>query len=104
MIFGGIGVGIVFLLKSVLNLTIIQVIIGIVPFAAIGYGIGSLKIPDVPIMGPLQKAGGEEVLDIIFRLINFPKKKRIYVYGKDRKIETKSAKTSTTIINKKGGK
>ena len=60
LIFGGIGALIVFMLKSVLNLTIIQIIIGIVPFAAVGYGIGALKIPDAPIMGPLRKAGGED--------------------------------------------
>ena len=106
LIFGGIGALIVFMLKSVLNLTIIQIIIGIVPFAAVGYGIGALKIPDAPIMGPLRKAGGEELLDILFRLIKLKKKKKIYVYGIDRKIErkSKSNKTSANITSNKGGK
>lgn len=98
LILGGLGAGIMFMFKGIFNLSIIQIIIGIIPFAAIGYGIGALKIPDVPIMGPLQKAGGEEVLDILFRLINFPSKKKIYIYGKDRKLEKeKSTKFSSSM-------
>ena len=54
-------------------------------------------------MGPLQKAGGEEVLDILFRLINFPNKKKIYIYGKDRKIggdKEKKSKSPFKVMNK----
>lgn len=101
---GAIGALLVLLVKDILNLTIIHVIIGIVPFAAIGYGLGALKIPDVPIMGPLQKAGGENVLDIIFRLISFKTKKKIYIYGLDRKIEKKENKILNNPIKNKGGK
>jgi hypothetical protein len=106
--FGGIGVAIAFLVKEILNLSIIPMIILIVPFAAIGYGIGSLKIPDLPIMGPLQKAGGEELLDILFRLVSFPSKKKIYIYGKDRIIEKKTTNKNINIpiksSNIRGGK
>lgn len=53
-------------------------IVGI--FAAIGFVIGSLKIPDSNVMGPLKKAGGEKIKDILFRSITFSKRKKIYIY------------------------
>lgn len=101
---GGIGLLIMLMIKDILNLSIIHIIIGVVPFAGIGFGLGALKIPDVPLMGPLQKAGGENVLDILFRLISFRGKKKIYVYGLDRKIEKKQAKILNNPIKSKGGK
>ncbi len=48
--------------------------------ALIGYGIGSLTIPDSPIVGNLRKAGGEKVSEILLRTISFRKRKKIYVY------------------------
>ena len=100
---GGIGALIVFLIKSVIPMSIFTIILLIVPFAVVGYVIGALKIPDIPMMGPLQKAGGEEVLDILFRLINFPSKKKIYIYGKDRKIggdKEKKSKSPFKVMKK----
>ncbi len=103
LICGGIGALIVFLIKSVIPMSIFTIILLIVPFAVVGYVIGALKIPDIPMMGPLQKAGGEEVLDILFRLINFPSKKKIYIYGKDRKIggdKEKKSKSPFKVMKK----
>ncbi len=104
LVCGGLGLVLMLILKGMLNLTIIHVIIGTLPFAGIGFGLGALKIPDVPIMGPLQKAGGENLLDIIMRLISFKGKKKIYIYGLDRKIEKKPAKIFNNPIKSKGGK
>lgn len=105
LICGGIGALIVFAIKSVVSLSIFTTILLIVPFAVIGYVIGALKIPDVPMMGPLQKAGGENVLDILLRLISFKGKKKIYVYGLDRKLDKKKAKIFNDPIKQaKGGK
>ncbi len=96
---GGIAAIVVFMINSVLNLSIFTIILSIVPFAAIGYGIGALKIPDVPIMGPLQKAGGENVMDILFRLATFGNKKRIYIYGMDRKLNDPKANAVKNPMN-----
>ena len=89
LIIGGIGAIIAFIINSIFELSIFAIIFIIIPFAGIGFVIGAFSIPDVPIMGPLQKAGGENILDIIMRLVSFRKKKKIYIYGIDRKIETK---------------
>ncbi|MNP70901.1 hypothetical protein D3C76_1672000 [compost metagenome] len=48
--------------------------------AAIGFGIGSLVIPDSPIVGNLRKAGGEKVGDILLRTATFGRRKKIYLY------------------------
>ena len=75
--------------------TLVTMLFCIVPFGAIGYVVGAAKIPDSPFMGPLQKAGGENVSDILLRLITFRSKKKIYMYNIDRKLDvTKSTKTS----------
>ena len=75
--------------------------IGLIPklivtaiFGGIGYVIGAAKIPDSPMMGPLQKAGGEEILSIIIRILTFGKKRKLYIYGLTRE------KTKATSENK----
>lgn len=60
-------------------------LVSIIIFAAIGYGIMTLKIPDSPVMGKLRKAGGEPLGDIIWRTITFSKRKRVYLYRKGGK-------------------
>ncbi len=87
--FAAIGVLIYFILKSFMEVSLITMILIIAPFAGIGYLIGAMKIPDVPLMGPLQKAGGENVSDILLRLITFRSKKKIYMYNINRKVEKK---------------
>ncbi|MBR1884011.1 MAG: hypothetical protein IJ809_03595 [Clostridia bacterium] len=54
------------------------IVVGV--FAAIGFVVGTLKIPDSNVVGPLKKAGGEKILDIVIRSITFMKRKKIYIY------------------------
>ena len=79
-----IGAGIWYLLDmiGIIGLVPGLVITGI--FAGIGFAIGSLKIPDIPAMGKLRKAGGENVLDILIRFAMFKRKKKIYLYNINR--------------------
>lgn len=85
--FAAIGVIIYFILKSFMDISIVAMILIIAPFAGLGFLIGATNIPDSPIMEPLRKAGGENVFDILIRLIMFRYKKKIYIYGINRKIE-----------------
>lgn len=81
--FGLVGILLYFLFAA-LKLNIVgYVVIGV--FAIIGFIIGSLKIPDTPIVGNLRKAGGEQISDIIFRALTFRKRKKIYLYREDDK-------------------
>lgn len=81
--FGLIGV-IFYFIFSFFQLNIIG-IISVVIFALIGFGVGSLVIPDSPLVGNLRKAGGEAVSDIFFRFITFKKRKKIYLYRGGKK-------------------
>jgi len=87
---GLVGIIIYALANMIIEISTIGMIITIVPFAVIGFGIGALKIPDIPAMGPLQKAGGENVMDILGRLITFRNRKKIYIYGLNRDISNKN--------------
>ena len=95
---GGVGAIITFSINAVYELSIFTKIFLIIPFALIGFGIGSLTIPDNPIMGPLQKAGGENVLDILLRLISFKNKKKVYLYGLNRKVDNKKTVNRDNIL------
>ena len=56
----------------------------IVLFAAIGYGITTLKVPENSTVPFLRKIGGERLDDVILRAIKFKAKgKRIYIYTKE---------------------
>ena len=82
--FGLIGVLIWFLLGTVMNVSLVVglVLVGIT--GGIGYVIGAVTIPDSPMMGPLRKAGGENISDILLRLIAFRGKRKIYLYDYKR--------------------
>lgn len=80
IVFGLIG-AIPYLILSAIGMQMAG-IVTIVIFAAIGYAMMTLKIPDAPIMGKLRKAGGEQLGDIVWRTITFTKRKKIYVYRK----------------------
>lgn len=54
------------------------IVIGV--FGAIGFAIGSLTIPDSPIVGSLRKAGGENLGNILIRTLTFSRRKKIYIY------------------------
>lgn len=98
--FAAIGVLIYFILKMFMTVSLVTMILIIAPFALVGFAIGAAKIPDSPIMGPLQKAGGENVFDILLRLITFKGKKKIYMYNVNRKANTENKKVSNN--NRKG--
>ena len=93
---GFIGVLIYFISKMFMEISTMTMIIMIVPFAVVGFGIGALKIPDIPAMGPLQKAGGENVMDILGRLITFKGRKKLYIYGINRKLNKRTYRTAAS--------
>lgn len=81
--FGLVGVIFYFIFK-IFQLNIVGIVF-VIAFALIGFGIGSLVIPDSPLVGNLRKAGGESVSDILFRMITFKKRKKIYLYRGGKK-------------------
>ena len=81
--FGLVGV-VFYFIFSLFQLNIVGIIFVII-FALIGFGIGSLVIPDSPLVGNLRKAGGEAVSDILFRMVTFKKRKKIYLYRGGKK-------------------
>lgn len=84
LVCGAIGAGIAFLIKTFVDMSIFGIIGFVIPFALVGFALGALTIPDIPLMGPLRKAGGENVLDILIRLVGFKNKKKLYIYGINR--------------------
>ena len=76
--FGLVGVLFFFLFKMI-NLTFVGIGF-VIFFAVIGFIVGTLKIPDSPIVGKLRKAVRESISDILFRWLTFKKRKRIYIY------------------------
>ncbi len=77
----GAGIGLIFyLIFKILGLTIIGILITVI-FAAIGFAIGTLKVPETNSLEITKKTGGERIDDVILRWIKFKKKSnRIYVY------------------------
>ena len=65
---------------SAIGLTMVGIII-VAVFALIGFGIGTLKMPELGKFEFSKKTGGENIDDIIKRAILFKTKgKKIYVY------------------------
>ena len=57
-----------------------------VGFAAIGFAIGTFKVPDTTAFEVTRKAAGADIDEVILRYIKFKqKKKRIYLYTKEGK-------------------
>ena len=81
---GGIGV-LFYFLFSALKLNMVG--IGITIFLAlIGFGIGTLKVPNLAKFEFTKATGGENIDDIIKRAIRFRQKgKKIYVYKEETK-------------------
>jgi len=71
------------LLKSLIPSTWFK--IGIVlAFAAIGYGIATLRVPDSNNFNITRKTGGEKLDEVLLRALKFKMKgKRIYLYTKE---------------------
>ena len=81
---GGIGL-IFYLIFAALQMKMVGIIITII-FAAIGYAIGMLQVPNAEGMDITRKTGGENIDDIIMRYIKFKSnKKKYYVYTKEEK-------------------
>lgn len=75
----GIGLLFYFILKM-FNLTMVGIII-VALFSLIGFGVGTLKVPEIAKFEFSKKTGGEAVDDVIKRAILFKTKgKKIYVY------------------------
>lgn len=84
--FGLIGVLVYWLLSKIITMSIFTAIVIIAIFAGIGYALSAITIPDVPAMGPLRKAGGENIGEILVRALFFKRKKKIYLYNYKREI------------------
>lgn len=84
----GAGIGLIFFfLFKMLGLTIVGLIITLI-FGAIGFGIGTFKVPDSKAFELTRKTGGEAIDDIIIRWFRFKQKNnKIYVYEEEE--ETK---------------
>lgn len=76
------GLILYFILNS-LGIGIVGIIITII-CGAIGFAIGTFKVPDTRKFKFTEKTGGENIDDVIKRAIKFQKKKnKIYVYMKE---------------------
>lgn len=77
-----VGLPFYFIFKLI-GLTIVGIVVTLI-FAAIGYGIGMMKVPDNSGLKLSKKVGGENIDDVIKRYIKFKsKKKKLYVYTKE---------------------
>lgn len=75
----GILVGLIFyFIFKTIGLQMIGIIVDVV-FGAIGFSIGTLKIPDSKKFEFTKKTGGENIDDIIKRWIKFNKNKKVYM-------------------------
>lgn len=55
-------------------------------FAALGFAIGTFKVPESTAFEVTRKAGGADIDEVILRYIKFKqKKKRIFLYTKEGK-------------------
>lgn len=83
----GVGFGLIFyLIFKLIGLTMIGIIITVI-FGAIGFVIGTIKIPEMKNFEITKKTGGENIDEIIKRWIMFKKRKnRIYVYKSQKEV------------------
>lgn len=78
-----IGLAVYYFLKTIFGLGMIGLVITLI-FAAIGYGITTLKVPETNNFEITRKTGGDRIDDVILRALKFKQKgKRIYVYTKE---------------------
>lgn len=84
-VIGG-AIGLIFyIIFKKINLQAVGIVITLI-FAAIGYAIGMLKVPNAGGLSVTKKIGGENIDDIIIRYIKFKlNKKKYYVYTKEEK-------------------
>ena len=84
--FIGGAVGLIFyFIFSAIGLGMVGIIVTLI-FAAIGYAIGMLKVPNANGLEITRKTGGESIYDVIIRYIKFKmNKKKYYIYTKEEK-------------------
>lgn len=82
----GAAVGLIFFfLLKMMHYTFIGLIITVV-FAAIGYAIGTFKMPESTNFEITRKTGGEAIYDVILRWIKFKRNgNRVYIYKDSEK-------------------
>ena len=81
-IFGVVGL-IFYFIFSLIGLTILGIIIALI-FAALGWSIATLKMPEIPAFKFTSQVAGQNIDDVLKRAIKFrSKKKKIYVYTKE---------------------
>lgn len=82
------GIGLFFnFIFSMLNMTLVGIVI-VAVFALIGFGIGTIKVPEIAKFEFSKKTGGENLDDVIRRAIKFNTKgRKIYVYKEDKNNE-----------------
>ena len=80
----GLTIGLIFyLLFKMFKLTIVGLIITVI-FGAIGFAIGTFKIPESSAFKFTKLTGGEKIDDIIVRWIKFRKKgNRVYIHKEE---------------------
>ena len=83
----GVGVGLIFyVILKTLGFTLIGVGVTFL-FGLIGYAIGMFKVPETNGLEITKKTGGENIDDVLLRYIKFKnKKKKMYIYTKEEKI------------------
>ena len=93
----GILVGLIFyFIFSLLGMDVIGYII-IVLFAAIGFGVATLKVPNVNFLKGAKLAAGEQIDEVIKRAIKFKmNKNKYYVYPVDDRKETQEKEGGKT--------
>lgn len=76
---GTFGLIFYYIFAKILGMTVLGIVVALI-FAAIGYGIAMLKMPDSTRFGILRKTGGEKIDEVILRAIKFKAKgKRVYI-------------------------
>lgn len=77
----GAGIGLIFyFIFNMMNLSMVGIIITLI-LGAIGFVIGTLKVPETTAFELTKKTGGEKIDDVLQRWIKFKaKKNRIYIY------------------------
>ena len=74
-----------YFLFSLMGLNLVGIIVTLL-FAAVGYGIGMFKVPDIRNWEFARKTGGENIDNVIKRgILFYLKKNRIYTYTKEEK-------------------
>lgn len=76
----------------------------LVIFSVIGYGVGSIKIPETSTGKLGRNYGGDYIDEIIMKYITFKRSRKVYLYGIEREDPTYSSvqTTSFDIFNLRG--